>query len=333
MRRHIQATQEIWPLAQSFRIARGSKDEARVVLVCLTEGDHCGRGEACPYARYGESADSVLDQISSVAAELEVGQAGDVRDALQGLLPAGAARNAIDCALWDLEAKQSGRSVAALTALGEPGEIVSAQTIVIDSPEAMRASAARLVGAPLLKVKLDAENVLERLGAVREGAPDAKLIVDANESWTAGLLASLMEPLAALGVALLEQPLPVGEDAALRDVEHLVPLCADESCHTANDLGNLAGLYDFVNIKLDKTGGLTGALALANEARARGMGIMLGCMVSTSLAIAPAALLAGFAGFVDLDGAWWLAKDRENPVQYTNGKIMLPAGGLWGTAT
>lgn len=330
MKRQIQAEHEVWPLARSFRIARGAKNEAGVVLVRLTEGDYAGRGEACPYPRYGESAASVLDQISSVTAEIE---AGAGRDALQGLLPAGAARNAIDCALWDLEAKQSGRPVAALAGLGQPGEIITAQTIVIDSPAAMGASAARLSGAPLLKVKLDAEQIPERLGAVRQAAPDAKLIVDANESWNAGLLASLMESLAALGVALLEQPLPAGEDAALRHMEHLVPLCADESCHTVDDLQELTGLYDFVNIKLDKTGGLTGALALAGEARKQGMGVMLGCMVSTSLAMAPAALLAGLADFVDLDGAWWLAKDRNNPVQYARGKVLLPAGGLWGTAT
>ncbi len=329
MTRQIQAKEEIWPLARSFRIARGARNEARVILVRLQDGDHRGLGEACPYARYGESAASVLDQISSVAAGIE---AGAGRDDLQGLLPAGAARNAIDCALWDLEAKQAGRPVAALAGLGDAGEIITAQTIVIDTPEAMRESAAKLADAPLLKVKLDAEQVLERLGAVREAAPGAQIIVDANESWNADLLASLMQPLAALGVALLEQPLPAGEDEALGELEHLVPVCADESCHTTDDLERLSGLYDFVNIKLDKTGGLTGALALARAAGEQGMGVMLGCMVSTSLAMAPAALLAEFAEFVDLDGAWWLKEDRPNPVRYAHGKVIFPADGLWGDA-
>lgn len=330
MTRQIQAKEEIWPLARSFRIARGARKEARVVLVRLREGDHLGLGEGCPYSRYGESAASVLEQISSVAAEIE---AGAGRDALQGLLPAGAARNAIDCALWDLEAKQSGRSVAALAGLGHAGEVITAQTIVIGTPEAMRANAAKLADARLLKVKLDAEQVLERLTAVREAAPRARLIVDANESWNAGLLASLMQPLAALDVALLEQPLPAGEDEVLGEMPHLVPLCADESCHTALDLERLAELYDFVNIKLDKAGGLTGALALARAAGEQGIGIMLGCMVSTSLAMAPAALLAEFAEFVDLDGAWWLKEDRPNPMRYSHGRMLLPEDGLWGDAS
>ncbi len=329
MTRQIQAKEETWPLARSFRIARGARTEARVVLVRLREGDHRGLGEACPYSRYGESTASVLEQISSVAAEIE---AGAGRDVLQGLLPAGAARNAIDCALWDLEAKQARRSVAALAGLGHAGEVITARTIVIDTPEAMRADAAKLADAPLLKIKLDAEQVLERLTAVREAAPAAQIIVDANESWNTGLLASLMQPLAALGVALLEQPLPAGEDEALREMPHPVPLCADESCHALADLERLAGLYDFVNIKLDKTGGLTGALALARAAGEQGMGIMLGCMVSTSLAMAPAALLAEFAEFVDLDGAWWLKEDRPNPVRYAHGKMLLPEDGLWGDA-
>lgn len=330
VRRQLQAKEEVWPLARTFRIARGSRDEARVVVVHITEGDLCGFGEGYPYPRYGESVDSVLEQISSAASAIEVG-AG--RQELQKLLPAGAARNAIDCALWDIEAKQSGKSVAALAGLGQPGEIITAQTIGIDTPEAMRASAAELAsitGAPLLKVKLDADQVIERLTAVRQAAPDARLIVDANESWDVELLASLMPSIQSLGVALLEQPLPAGKDAALGDIKHLVPLCADESCHATGDLARLAGLYDFVNIKLDKTGGLTEALALAKAATEQGFGIMLGCMISTSLAIAPAALLAGFAEFVDLDGPWWLKGDRAHPVRFSHGKVILPEAGLWG---
>lgn len=327
MKRQIQAKEEIWPLARTFRIARGARDEISVVVVRLQEGDHCGAGEGYPYRRYGESTASVLDQINSVSAQIEEGAN---REALQRLLPAGAARNAIDCALWDLAAKQAGKPVAALAGVGQPGEIITAQTIGIDTPEAMRASAAELADAPLLKVKLDADEVLERLAAVRRAAPGARLIVDANESWSADLLASLMQPLAALGVALLEQPLPAGEDAALGGMAHPVPICADESCHTAGDLERLSGLYDYINIKLDKTGGLTGALVLASMARAQGLGIMLGCMICTSLAIAPAALLAGFAEFIDLDGAWWLKEDRASPVRYRHGRLLLPAAGLWG---
>lgn len=327
MKRQIQAVEEIWPLARTFRIARGARDEINVVVVRIQEGDHCGAGEGCPYSRYGESTASVLGQIQSVSAEIE---AGAKRGALQRLLPAGAARNAIDCALWDLEAKLSGKPVAVLAELGKPDEIITAQTIGIDTPANMGASAADMTAAPLLKVKLDTEQVVERLTAVREAAPGARLIVDANESWDADLLASLMQPLAALDVALLEQPLPAGAEVALGEMEHLVPVCADESCHTRADLERLAGLYDFVNIKLDKSGGLTEALVLAAAAKEKGFGIMLGCMISTSLAIAPAALLAGFAEFTDLDGAWWLKNDRANPVRYERGKVILPEAGLWG---
>ena len=327
MKRHIQAEEEIWPLARVFRIARGARNEARVIVVHLRGGDHCGVGEGCPYPHYGESVASVLDQIASVAAEIE---AGVTRDALLDLLPAGAARNAIDCALWDLEAKRAGKSVAALAGVDQTREIVTAQTIIIDTPEAMAASAAKLANAPLLKVKLDGKQVVERLTAVRGAAPGARLIIDANESWNADLLASLMRPLAALEVALLEQPLPAGEDEALRHMAHLVPVCADESCHTNVDLEALSGLYDFVNIKLDKTGGLTGALSLTTAAKEQGFGIMLGCMISTSLAVAPAMLLAQAAEFIDLDGPWWLKNDRDNPVRYHQGKLTLPDAGLWG---
>lgn len=327
---------ESWPLAGVFRISRGARRVAHTVLVELRDGDAAGRGECVPYSRYGETVESVVESIEGLRGDLERGLE---REALADAMGPGAARNAVDCALWDLEAKRSGRRVwAALPGTapgaspGEPPEpVVTAYTLGIDEPGAMRAAAARHADRPLLKVKLDGERVAERVAAVREGAPDARIIVDANEAWSAETLRRRLPELAELGVELVEQPLPAGADAALADVERAVPVAADESCHTRADLPGLAGRYDVVNVKLDKTGGLTEALALRDAARAAGFGIMVGCMLATSLAMAPALLVAQGARFVDLDGPLLLARDREPGLDYhPDGRVAPPSRGLWG---
>ena len=323
---------ESWPLAGVFRISRGARSVAETVLVQIRDRDAAGRGECVPYSRYGESVESVVESVEELRGELE---AGLTREALAGAMGPGAARNAIDCALWDLEAKRAGRR-AWETAPGPPpgsppGSVVTAYTLGIDEPGAMREAAARHAGRPLLKVKLDGERVTERVAAVRAGAPGARLIVDANEAWTAETLRRRLPELADLGVELVEQPLPAGADAALADIERAVPVAADESCHTRADLPGLAGRYDVVNIKLDKTGGLTEALALRDAASAAGFGIMVGCMLATSLAMAPALLVAQGARFVDLDGPLLLARDREPGLDYhPDGRVDPPSPTLWG---
>ena len=324
---------ESWPLAGVFRISRGARSVAETVLVQIRDRDAAGRGECVPYSRYGESVESVVESVEELRGELE---AGLTREALAGAMGPGAARNAIDCALWDLEAKRAGRR-AWETAPGPPpgspplGSVVTAYTLGIDEPGAMREAAARHAGRPLLKVKLDGERVTERVAAVRAGAPGARLIVDANEAWTAETLRRRLPELADLGVELVEQPLPAGADAALADIERSVPVAADESCHTSADLPGLAGRYDVVNIKLDKTGGLTEALALRDAASAAGFGIMVGCMLATSLAMAPALLVAQGARFVDLDGPLLLARDREPGLDYhPDGRVDPPSPTLWG---
>ena len=323
---------ESWPLAGVFRISRGARSVAETVLVQIRDRDAAGRGECVPYSRYGESVESVVESVEELRGELE---AGLTREALAGAMGPGAARNAIDCALWDLEAKRAGRR-AWETAPGPPpghppGSVVTAYTLGIDEPGAMREAAARHAGRPLLKVKLDGERVTERVAAVRAGAPGARLIVDANEAWTAETLRRRLPELADLGVELVEQPLPAGADAALADIERAVPVAADESCHTRADLPGLAGRYDVVNIKLDKTGGLTEALALRDAATAAGFGIMVGCMLATSLAMAPALLVAQGARFVDLDGPLLLARDREPGLDYhPDGRVDPPSPTLWG---
>ena len=323
---------ESWPLAGVFRISRGARSVAETVLVQIRDRDAAGRGECVPYSRYGETVESVVESVEELRGELE---AGLTREALAGAMGPGAARNAIDCALWDLEAKRAGRR-AWETAPGPPpgsppGSVITAYTLGIDEPGAMREAAARHAGRPLLKVKLDGERVTERVAAVRAGAPGARLIVDANEAWTAGTLRRRLPELADLGVELVEQPLPAGADAALADIERAVPVAADESCHTRADLPGLAGRYDVVNIKLDKTGGLTEALALRDAASAAGFGIMVGCMLATSLAMAPALLVAQGARFVDLDGPLLLARDREPGLDYhPDGRVDPPSPTLWG---
>lgn len=313
-----------WPLRETFRIARGGKDEAVVVVAAIRQGDAIGYGEAVPYARYGESPASVLAQIASVQSAVEAGK--DV----QSLLPPGAARNAVDCALWDLKARLEGTSVAALSGFPWPKDIVTAQTIVIDTLDKMAASAARFQSYPLLKIKLDTVDILERVRAVHQGAPNARLIVDANESWDLDRLKAVVAPLADLNVVLIEQPLPQGHDRELLGFSSPIAICADESCHDAADVERLAPYYDAVNIKLDKAGGLSAAINAFQAARAHDLKIMVGCMVCTSLAIAPAFGLAAIADFADLDGPNWLAQDRANGFIFNQGMISAPDGMFWG---
>ena len=322
---------ESWPLAGVFRISRGARRVAHTVLVELRDGDAAGRGECVPYARYGETVESVVESIEGLRGDLERGLG---REGLAGAMGPGAARNAVDCALWDLEAKRSGRRAWAAAGIrpGTPPEpVVTAYTLGIDEPSAMREAAARHAARPVLKVKLDGERVAERVAAVRAGAPGARLIVDANEAWSAETLQRCLPELAELGVELVEQPLPAGADAALAGLDRVVPVAADESCHTRSDLPGLAGRYDVVNVKLDKTGGLTEALALRDAARDAGFGIMVGCMLATSLAMAPAILVAQGARFVDLDGPLLLARDRDPGLDYLpDGRVAPPPRALWG---
>lgn len=329
MLRTLQARADRFGLSRPFRISRGVKTVAEVVTVTIAQGDAAGRGEGVPYPRYGETVDGALAAIEAVRPLIE---AGAGREELARAMPAGAARNAVDCALWDLEARLAGASVAALAGRPAPAPIESAITIGIDAPEAMADAARRAARAPLIKVKVDAEHAAERIRAVRAAAPDPRLIVDPNESWSVGDLERLEELLVAERVDLLEQPLPAAADGALAGRTWRVPICADESLHTRADLDALAGRYSHVNIKLDKTGGLTEALQLADAAKARGFGLMVGCMVCSSLGIAPAMLVAGGAEFVDLDGPLWLAEDRPDGVVDRDGVLSPPTPGFWGGA-
>lgn len=327
MLRTLDARHDRYRLKAPFRISRGVRTDADVVTVTIAQDGHVGRGEGVPYARYGESIDSALASIETVRGLIEDG--GD-RAALAAAMPASAARNAVDNALWDLEAKQAGRSVAMLASLPEALAIPSAITIGLDTPQAMAAAAARAANVPLLKVKVDATDPRAQIAAVRDVAPDPRLIVDPNESWTIDTIAQLHDLLIAARVDLLEQPLPAGEDAALADFATPLSICADESLHTTRDLELLVGRYSHVNVKLDKTGGLTEALVLARAARLRGFGLMVGCMVASSLGIVPAMALAGEAEFVDLDGPLWLAEDYEDGVTDIAGMLHPARKGFWG---
>lgn len=319
----IDVTADTFKLAQVFTISRGSRTEAKVLTVRVTEGGVTGWGECVPYARYDETLESVTAEIN--------GLPGDItRQALYDLLPAGAARNAVDCALWDLEAKRAGKRVWELAGLTAPGPEITAYTLSLDEPEAMRAQAAKHSHRPLLKIKLGTPDDMPRLEAVRSGAPDATIIIDANEGWSAEVYADLAPHLVRLGVALVEQPLPAGDDDALLGMDRPVPVCADESCHDRASLPGLKGKYDVVNIKLDKTGGLTEALALRDAARAEGFDVMVGCMVGSSLAMAPATLVAQGAKVVDLDGPLLLAEDRDNALKFDGAGVHPPAAALWG---
>ena len=325
--RRLSIDPETWPLASTFRISRGAKTEARVVVVTVSDGAHAGRGECVPYPRYGETVESVIAAIEAVRAAVELGLD---REALQAALPPGAARNALDCALWDLAAKQAGVRVWELAGTPAPAPVLTAKTIGLDTPDNMAAAARRDAACPLLKLKVTGDGDLARVAAVKEGAPSSRLVVDANEGWEPAILGELLPGLADLGVEMVEQPLPAGDDAALAGYVSPVALCADEACHTRDDLAGLAGRYGMVNIKLDKTGGLTEALALVRDARAAGFGIMVGCMVGTSLAMAPAMVLTPFADIVDLDGPLLLAEDRNPGLAYDGTTIDAPEPALWG---
>lgn len=317
-----------YPIAGSFRISRGAKTSAEGVAVTLRDGDAVGRSECVPYPRYGESVDSVRAQIEEVSDGLASGMD---RAALQSALTAGAARNAVDCALWDLESKRTGTPVWQLAGLAHaPTSCVTAYTLSLDTPEAMAAHATRNADRPLFKLKLTGDGDLERVAAVREAVPNARLIVDANEGWSLDMVTPFSAELAKLGVTMIEQPLPAAEDSVLGEVAHPVDLCADESAHARDGLPKLIGRYDMINIKLDKTGGLTEALALKAAAQAAGMKIMVGCMLGSSLAMAPAFLVAQDADVVDLDGPLLLAEDCEPGFDFDGSVMMPPKPGLWG---
>lgn len=332
MRRTLQVRQEVWPLARPFTISRGSKSAAEVVVAEIAADGVVGRGECVPYPRYGETCAGVM---KAVRAQSEAVAAGLDREQLLDRMPPGAARNALDCALWDLEAKAQGWQVPARLGLGAATAVVTAQTVALGPAPEMAAAAAAIAArapdrSPLLKLKLDGSAIVDRVDAVRRAAPRARLIVDANEAWSMALLAHCLTDLAALGVDMIEQPLPAGEDDALEGFTSPITLCADESCHAADDLPRLAGKYRMVNVKLDKAGGLTAAAQLVHAARPMGFAIMVGCMVGTSLAMAPAMALVGSATYVDLDGPLWLAADRTPALRFEDGLVFPPDRALWG---
>jgi len=328
----LSVRQESWPLAGSFTISRGTRTTAEPVVVELAAtGDDgrvvLGRGECVPYARYGETVAGVIAAIEGLRSRIE---AGLDRIGLQDLLPPGAARNALDCAYWDLEAKRAGQPVWQLCGLPPLEAVTTAYTLSLGAPEAMGRAAAENAARPLLKLKLAGPDDLARVEAVRANAPETRLIVDANEGWSLDDYEALAPKLAALGVVLIEQPLPAGQDAPLAGTQRPVPVCADESCHATDSLAEIAGRYDAVNIKLDKTGGLTEALKLKQAAQAQGFQVMVGCMVATSLAMAPAVLVAQGASFVDLDGPLLLAGDRPGGLTYDGSTLHPPEPALWG---
>jgi len=322
----IQAHEQSWPLDKPFRISRGSRTEARVIVVTVTDGQHSGRGEAAPIRRYKQSPVSVLRQIESIKSAQHLD-----REQLQKLLPSGAARNALDCALWDLEAKISGRRVWELANIPLAHEVETSFTISLDTPAAMAAAARANATAPILKLKLGGDDLdLARVEAVRGAATGARLLIDANESWTPDHYCEVVPSLSQFGVELIEQPFPADSDEVLETLDRPIPVCADESCHTTTDLPRLTNRYEMLNLKLDKTGGLTEALLLSARAREAGFKLLLGCMVCTSLGIAPARLLASAVDYVDLDGPLLLAGDRHHAVPYANGRIGIPPRELWG---
>jgi L-alanine-DL-glutamate epimerase-like enolase superfamily enzyme len=331
----IEAKEEIWPLKETFRISRGSRTEARVIVATLSDGEHIGRGEGVPIRRYDQTPESALAQIESVKREKNLD-----RKLVQELLPAGAARNALDCAFWDLEAKRSGKRVWELANRAVVLKVETSFTISLDTPENMAdaakgyfKSAREHVGTPgPLKLKLyggdDAD--LTRVELVHKSAPQARLIIDANESWSVDHYRNVAPALNDFGVELIEQPFPADRDEVLETLDHPVPVCADESCHTSADVSRLKNRYEVVNVKLDKTGGLTEALRLVEAARASGFKLLIGCMVGTSLGMAPARILATADDYVDLDGPLLLARDREHGLNYRNGNIEMPNPELWG---
>ncbi len=319
----ITVSHDVFQLAEVFTISRGSRTEAKVLSARVSRDGVAGWGECVPYARYDETMQSVTEQIKGLPSEIS-------RIELQGALSAGAARNAVDCALWDLEAKAAGKRVWDLLGLPAPKPEITAFTLSLASPDEMEASARKHSHRPLLKIKLGTPDDMGRLEAVRRGAPDTPIIIDANEGWTAEVYTELAPHLVRLGVKLVEQPLPAGQDDMLAEIVRPLPVCADESCHDRASLPGLKGKYDVVNIKLDKTGGLTEALSLKDQAIAEGYGVMVGCMVGSSLAMAPATILAQGAAFTDLDGPLLLAEDREEPLIFDDAGVHAPSAKLWG---
>ncbi|MEQ8366021.1 MAG: dipeptide epimerase [Roseicyclus sp.] len=319
----LSVTKDTFRLAEAFTISRGSRTEAKVLTVRAMRDGVTGWGECVPYARYGETPNSVTAQIEGLPD-------GISRQDLQDALPPGAARNAVDCAVWDWHAKHEGCPVHQLAGLPAPGPVITAFTLSLNTPEHMEKAAARHAHRPLLKIKLGTPDDMPRLEAVRRGAPASRIIVDANEGWTAEVYADLAPHLLRLGVEMVEQPLPAGQDDMLAEIDRPLPVCADESCHDRASLPTLKGKYDMVNIKLDKTGGLTEALALKAEAERQGYAIMVGCMVGSSLAMAPAVLVAQNVAITDLDGPLLLAADRDHPLVYDAAGVHPPTAALWG---
>ncbi len=327
MSRLLNVQMNSWPIAGTFTISRGSKTTAEVVTCTLSDGEYKGHGECVPYRRYGETTESVILEIESLRPALESGMTRD--DLLHAMKP-GAARNAVDCALWDLEAKRSGIPVARTIGLSALQPRTTAFTISLGEADAMAAEAGAQAHRALLKVKIGTADDESRIRAVRRAAPHSTIILDANEGWTEDNLARHLQIAAEAGIALVEQPLPAGKDGMLSGMERPVLVCADESVHHTGDLASLRDRYDAINIKLDKTGGLTEALRMKAEGERLGFRIMIGCMVGTSLAMAPAVLLAQNAAFVDLDGPLLLARDREPGLRYADSLVFPPLSELWG---
>lgn len=322
-----QIYQQSWPIDGVFAISRGSRTEAKVILIELSEGGFTGRGECVPYARYNETLDSVTTQINNLAPALENEL---TRDELADILPAGAARNALDCALWDLECKRKGQSIWSILDM-VPEPLITAYTLSLDTPENMQHKAIQHQTRPLFKLKLAGQGDLDRVKAVRSGAPNARIIVDANEGWDEHIYRQIVPELVKLNVEMIEQPLPAQDDHVLEKLDHPIPLCADESCHVSQDLPRLIGRYEMINIKVDKTGGLTEALILKEKAQQAGLDIMVGCMVGTSLSMAPAFVAAQKTKVVDLDGPLLLSEDRPNGFKFSKqSEMQLLKPQLWG---
>ena len=328
----ITVAQQSFPLAEVFRISRGAKTSAEVVTVTISDGDSRGWGESVPYARYNETPTSVVQQIESFAAAFSAEDVGceDTLKARIAALPAGSARNALDCAMWDFSGNKHKRNVSQIADLPRVTQCITAQTLSIDTTEVMAKAAQKLRGYPLIKVKLDGDFVLAKMDAIHKACPDSQFIIDANEAWDMKLLEQVVGPLSKMNVALIEQPLPAEDDQQLEGFYSPIPLCADESCHTSDNLAILSKRYQAVNIKLDKTGGLSEAIKLQRQAKAQNMKVMIGCMVGSSLAMAPAFYLCAQADFVDLDGPTLVAEDRENGFVFENGHMSLPKSLLWG---
>lgn len=322
----IESREETWPLRETFRISRGSRTEARVVVVTASDGHYVGRGEGVPIRRYNQTSESVLAQIDSIKSEKDLN-----RERLQKLLPPGTARNALDCALWDLESKRSGKRAWELANIPIVSQVETSFTISLNTPGQMGHAASASSTSPILKLKLSGDDAdLARVEAVHKAAPNARLLIDANESWSPDHYRNIAPKLKGLRVEMIEQPFPANADGVLEDLDRPIPVCADESCHVSADLPRLKNRYQLINVKLDKAGGLTEALHLCTRARESGFKLLIGCMVGTSLSMAPARLLASDADYVDLDGPLLLVRDRDHGLEYHAGRIGIPRPELWG---